>query len=121
MASNLEMTLRVKNKVRVKRKMTRKQQGILTLLKCFDGFLIDRVSRVFFIGLNYVPENFNFGWITALPRPRAHPLVRLPFSCPLAMAPRGGPEAPPPPLPPNIEAFRKMVAACNKRPASDSQ
>jgi hypothetical protein len=52
MESNLEMTMRVKNKVRVKRKMTRKQQGILTLLKCFDGFLIDRVSRVFFIGLN---------------------------------------------------------------------
>ena len=121
MASNLEMTMRVKNKVRVKRKMTRKQQGILTLLKCFDGFLIDRVSRVFFIGLNCVLENCNFGWITALPRPRACPLVRLPFFCPLAMAPRGGPEAPPPPLPPNIESFRKMVTACNKRPASDSQ
>jgi len=39
---------------------------------------------------------------------------------PLAMAPGGGPEAPQPPLPPNIDAFRKLVTACNKRSASDS-
>jgi hypothetical protein len=48
--------------------------------------------------------------IAALPRPCARP----PTSFPLTMAPGGGPEAPPPPLPPEIEAFRKMIAACNK-------
>jgi hypothetical protein len=37
------------------------------------------------------------------------------------MAPGGGPEAPPPPLPPELDAFRKLVVACNKQPASDSQ
>jgi hypothetical protein len=37
------------------------------------------------------------------------------------MAPGGGPEAAPPPLPPEIDSFRKLIATCNKRPASYSQ
>jgi hypothetical protein len=36
------------------------------------------------------------------------------------MSPGGGIKAPPPPLPPDLDAFRKLVATCNKRPASDS-
>jgi hypothetical protein len=36
------------------------------------------------------------------------------------MAPGGGLEVPPPPLPPKLDMFRKLVISCNKRPASDS-
>jgi hypothetical protein len=36
------------------------------------------------------------------------------------MALGGGPEAPPPPLPLELDAFKKLVTACNKQPASDS-
>jgi len=36
------------------------------------------------------------------------------------MAPGGGPKLDPP-LPPALSAFRKLVEACNKRPANENQ
>jgi hypothetical protein len=36
------------------------------------------------------------------------------------MAPGGGPEAAPP-LPPELNVFRKLVATCNKHPTSEQQ
>lgn len=37
------------------------------------------------------------------------------------MAPGGGPESPPPPLPPEITTLRKLVAASDKRTATETQ
>jgi hypothetical protein len=59
---------------------------------------------------------------------RCEPALRLCYACvlspvasyPCTMAPRGGPKVVPP-LPPELMAFRKLVASCNKFLANDLQ